>query len=102
MSAYAPCPDITKVVTPDLKCPSTSGGKSPRYLNSVQYTNYAASGRIVYVSFAGQTAGKHRTGGSALVQCFSQVGDLCPDVHSPETFVNAFRCTQRLISGNAV
>lgn len=74
ISAYAPCPDITKVVTPDIKMP----GKS----------------RLIYVDLCN---GKNRLGGSALAHCYKQVGDDCPDVDSPEQLKDAFNAIQYLI-----
>src|SRR3989337_4280434 len=50
ISAYAPCPDITKVVTPDLKMP----GKS----------------KLIYIDLGN---GKNRLGGSALAHCYKQI-----------------------------
>lgn len=79
VSAYAPCPDIRKVVTPDLKAPST--GKS---------------GSLILVDLS---RSNNRLGGSALLQCFSQLGDSTPDMDDPEMFLNAFKTTQKLIDG---
>lgn len=79
VSTYAPCPDIRKVVTPDLKAPST--GKQ---------------GLLVFVDLSG---GKSRLGGTALAQCYKQLGDVVPDLDEPEVLVKAFNSTQALISG---
>lgn len=54
VSTYAPCPDVRKVVTPDLKAPAL--GKK---------------GVLLYVDLS---AGKSRLGGSALAQAFRQLG----------------------------
>lgn len=75
VSAYAPCPDITKVVTPDIK----RSGKS----------------RLLLIDLA---PGRARLGGSALAQVFGQVGDRSPDVDDPALVRRAFRLVQRLIA----
>jgi phosphoribosylformylglycinamidine synthase len=75
ISAYAPCPDITKVVTPDLKKPGQS--------------------KLLYIDL-GQ--GKNRLGGTALAQVFSQIGDETPDVDDPALLKRAFHAVQQLIS----
>lgn len=77
VSTYAPCPDITATVTPDLKCPE-------------------GEGQLLWVSL-GQ--GQCRLGGSALAQCYSQVGDVAPDLDSPEQLVSTFRVVQKLLAG---
>lgn len=75
ISTYAVCPDITATVTPDLKCPD---GK----------------GTLLHVAI---NPDRHRLGGSALAQCFSQLGDLSPDLDSPSTLVSCFQVTQGLL-----
>jgi len=75
ISAYAPCPDITKVVTPDIKQP----GKS----------------RLLLVDLG---SGRNRLGGSALAQVYGQVGDLSPDVDDPGLLKRAFNAVQGLIA----
>lgn len=74
VSAYAPCPDVTTVATPDIKQP----GKS----------------RLLFLDLCG---GRDRLGGSALAQVFGQVGDRSPDVDDPALLARAFREVQRLI-----
>lgn len=74
ISAYAPCPDITKVVTPDLKAP----GKS----------------RLIYIDIG---SGKNRLGGSALAQCYKQVGTEAPDVENSRVLEDSFNAVQILI-----
>lgn len=86
VSAYAPCTDVTRVVTPDLKLPG--------------------SGMLVHVDLAGVAGGKdpsaspsvplRRLGGSALAHAYGQVGSLSPDVDL-EALQKAFEVTQRLI-----
>ena len=79
ISAYAPCPDITKVITPDLKAP----GKS----------------RLIYIDLG---AGKNRLGGSALAQCYKQVGASSPDMEDSHLLKNVFNAVQLLIDGGLV
>ncbi len=74
ISAYGPCPDITKTVTPDLELPGR--------------------GRLLLVDLG---AGKNRLGGSALAQVFGQVGDEAPDVDDVSLVGRAFEVAQRLI-----
>ncbi|XP_035950437.2 phosphoribosylformylglycinamidine synthase [Halichoerus grypus] len=75
ISAYAVCPNITATVTPDLKHPG--GG-----------------GLLLYVPLS---PGQHRLGGTALAQCFSQLGEQPPDLDLPENLVRAFNVTQGLL-----
>jgi phosphoribosylformylglycinamidine synthase len=74
ISAYCTCPDITKVVTPDIKRPGES--------------------RILFIDLS---KGKNRLGASALAHCYKQVGDDCPDVDDPEFLKNAFNAIQAMI-----
>jgi len=74
ISAYATCPDITKVVTPDIKKP----GKS----------------KLIYIDLGN---GKNRLGGSALAHCYKQVGDESPDVDNTQLLKDAFNAIQELI-----
>ena len=57
VSSYVGVPDITKVVTPDLKL--------------------GEAGALIHVDLA---AGRRRLGGSALAQAYDQLGDQTPDV----------------------
>ncbi|XP_076873297.1 phosphoribosylformylglycinamidine synthase [Brachyhypopomus gauderio] len=75
ISVYAVCPDITATVTPDLEDPN-------------------GQGVLLYVPV---TAGTHRLGGSALAQCFGQLGDCSPDLEHPDLLDACFRTTQTLI-----
>lgn len=43
--------------------------------------------------------GRHRLGGSALAQCYKQLGDQSPDLDQPDVFRKAFNVTQKLIGG---
>ncbi|MCO5604002.1 hypothetical protein L7F22_058159 [Adiantum nelumboides] len=79
ISVYAPCPDITKTVTPDLKL----GDK----------------GVILLIDLA---KGKRRLGGSALAQVFDQIGDDCPDVDDVLYLGKAFSAVQRLLDKKTI
>lgn len=74
ISAYVTCPDITKVVTPDLKMPGRS--------------------RLIYIDLGN---GKNRLGGSAIAHCYKQVGDESPDVDNTHLLKDAFNAIQELI-----
>jgi phosphoribosylformylglycinamidine synthase len=74
ISAYVTCPDITKVITPDIKRPDES--------------------RLLFIDLG---EGKNRLGGSALAQCYKQIGDESPDVDNPQLLKNAFNAVQHLI-----
>ncbi|CAH1394012.1 unnamed protein product [Nezara viridula] len=77
ISTYAPCPDVRVVITPDIKSPSEGN-----------------VGSLIWVSLSD----KHRLGGSAFAQCFSQIGSCSPDVENPLLLKEAFKITQKLIS----
>jgi phosphoribosylformylglycinamidine synthase len=74
ISAYAPCPDITKVLPPDIQEPGQS--------------------RLLYIDLGG---GKNRLGGSALAQVYRQVGTEPPDIDDPALLKRVFRAVQTLI-----
>ncbi|GAB1598507.1 phosphoribosylformylglycinamidine synthase-like [Argonauta hians] len=76
VSTYVGCPDIRLTVTPDLKC---SQGR----------------GILVHVD---PSCGQHRIGGSALAQCFNQLGNEVPDLEKPDIFQSMFNVTQQCIS----
>lgn len=82
ISSYAPCPDITKVVTPDLKLPSLK-----------------KKGNIIFVDLSN---GKNRIGGSALAQVFMQLGNEAPDVDNAADLKNAFNVTQSLLKDRKI
>jgi phosphoribosylformylglycinamidine synthase len=79
ISAYATMPDITKVVTPDIKKPGQS--------------------QLIFIGF---TKDQARLGGSALAQAYGQIGNDSPDVDDPEILKRAFHAIQRLISENLI
>jgi phosphoribosylformylglycinamidine synthase len=74
ISSYAPCPDITRVITPDLKRPGES--------------------RLLYIDLSN---GLKRTGASALAQVFGQIGDQCPDMEDPLRLKRVFQAVQQMI-----
>lgn len=82
ISTYAPCPNIKQVVTPDLKGPSRG-----------------LTGILLLVDLSG---GKNRLGGTALAQCFRQLGDDVPDLDQPSLLKQAFIATQKLIRASKV
>ncbi|MGB9627360.1 MAG: phosphoribosylformylglycinamidine synthase subunit PurQ, partial [Thermodesulfobacteriota bacterium] len=79
ISAYAPMPDITRVVTPDIKKPGNS--------------------QLIFIDIAN---GRARLGGSALAQVYGQIGDQSPDVDDPEVLKRTFYAIQKLISENLI
>ncbi|MBI5676814.1 MAG: phosphoribosylformylglycinamidine synthase [Nitrospirae bacterium] len=79
ISAYAPCPDITKVITPNIKKPGQS--------------------RLIYIDLGN---GKNRLGGTALAQVFNQIGNEAPDVEDPKLLKRAFNAIQELIEKDMV
>lgn len=79
ISAYAACPDINKVATPDIKSPGES--------------------KLLYIDLG---SGKYRTGGSALAQVYKQIGDESPDLDDTDLFKRAFRAVQALIDEGLV
>jgi len=74
VSGYAPVPDITKIVTPDIKNPGLSD--------------------LLYIDLS---RGKTRLGGSAFAQTLGQIGNECPDLDEPEMLVKLFYLIQELI-----
>ncbi len=79
ISAYAPCPDITKVITPDIKSPNKS--------------------RLIFIDIS---EGRNRLGGSAFAQCYKQIGDSSPDIDKPKLLKNAFNAIQYLIAQDLI
>lgn len=77
ISTYAPCPDISLKVTPDLKGPA-----------------YGLDTFLIWINIEG----KFRLGGSALAQAYGQQGKECPNLHRTEILVKAFNVTQKLIA----
>jgi phosphoribosylformylglycinamidine synthase len=79
VSAYATMPDITRVVTPDIKRPGRS--------------------RLLWLDLA---SGRRRLGGSALAQVHGQVGHEVPDVDEPALLKRAFGAVQELLDRDLI
>jgi phosphoribosylformylglycinamidine synthase len=79
ISAYATMPDITNVITPDIKNPGHS--------------------QLIFIEIAKHKA---RLGGSVLAQVYGQVGNESPDVDDPEMLKHAFHAIQKLLSKNLI
>jgi phosphoribosylformylglycinamidine synthase len=79
VSAYATCPDITKVVTPDLKRPGES--------------------RLLSIDIG---SGRYRLGGTALAHVYGQIGNESPDLDDPGLLRSSFDAVQRLISEDLI
>ena len=79
MLGYAPVPDITCKVAPDIKNPGESA-----------------------LALIDLGEGRNRLGGSALAQVFNQLGDKSPDVENPELVRNAFLAVQQMIDENLI
>ena len=80
LTCYVTCPDITKTVTPDLKCPE--GGS-----------------KLLFVDLGN---GKTRLGGSALAQVYGQIGTESPDMEDFEQLKVAIHVTQALIDTRTI
>lgn len=74
ISGYAPVPDVSKVVTPDIKRP----GESRLWLIDL-------------------SLGGCRLGGSALARVYGQLGDEAPDVDNPDLLKRTFLAVQELV-----
>ncbi|MDP1759616.1 MAG: phosphoribosylformylglycinamidine synthase subunit PurQ, partial [Thermodesulfovibrionales bacterium] len=79
ISAYATCPDITKVITPDIKQP----GKS----------------KLLFIDLGNN---RNRLGGTSLAQVYNQTGDESPDVDDPKLLKRTFNAVQELISKDLI
>lgn len=79
MTCYVTCPDITKTVTPDLKCPGNS--------------------KLLFIDLC---KGKARLGGSSLAQVYGQIGNDSPDIENFAVFKSAFLVTQELIDKRTI
>ncbi|GBP04367.1 Phosphoribosylformylglycinamidine synthase [Eumeta japonica] len=78
VSTYAPCPDITVKVDPALKMEGT------------------------VLIWAPVSPNKYRLGGSALAQCYKQLGDITPDLDEPRNLEAIFNITQQLLKGHDI
>jgi phosphoribosylformylglycinamidine synthase len=78
ISAYAAVPDITRIITPDIKHPGS---------------------QLVLIDLG---AGRNRLGGSALAQVYRQLGDASPDVEDARLLRQAFLAVQELIGKDLI
>ena len=74
VSAFAPCVDVRRTLTPQLR---TDAGET----------------ELLLVDLG---SGKSRLGASALAQVHAQVGDECPDIEHPEKLKAFFNTLQQL------
>jgi phosphoribosylformylglycinamidine synthase len=74
VSAFAPVPDVRRVLTPRLR---TDAGETELWLLDLG-------------------TGKNRLGGSILAQTYSRFGGACPDLDSPALLRRFFDAVQRL------
>ncbi len=79
ISAYATVPDITRVVTPDLKRPGLSS--------------------LMLIDLA---PGRNRLGGSALAQALGQIGSESPDLEDPALLKRSFLAVQHMIGEDLI
>ena len=75
VSTYVTCPDVTRVVTPDLKRPDRD-----------------------VLLFVDLGRGRRRMGGSALAQVFGQLGEEPPDLDVASSLKDAFEVVQQLLA----
>lgn len=81
-----PCEDVRLVITPDLKGPRQN------------YGNKESS----YLLFVDLSGGQRRLGGSALAQCYGQLGNNAPDLDDPTMLKNAFKSIQQLVKSKKI
>lgn len=78
ISAYAATPDITKVITPDIK---------------------SVGSTLLYIDLA---PGKNRMGGTAFAHVLGQMGDVSPDVEDGKALKKTFLAVQELIGKSLI
>ena len=79
ISAYSTVPDITKVITPDIKKPGAS--------------------ELWFIDLGNK---KTRMGGSAIAQTFNQVGNESPDLENAPLLKKTFQTIQKMIDKNII
>uniref|UniRef100_A0A0N5AFB3 Glutamine amidotransferase type-1 domain-containing protein n=1 Tax=Syphacia muris TaxID=451379 RepID=A0A0N5AFB3_9BILA len=99
VSAHAPCVNICKVVTPDLKGPlgyfqDIQTKKSFKLIRDTET-------HLIYIRF-GNNGLINRLGGTALAQCLSQIGETTCDIEDFEKFGKAFDIVQKLIKEDRI
>ncbi len=80
ISAFAPVPDVRKVITPDIK-PCDEGSQ------------------LVLIDLG---RGRNRLGASALAQVYQHTGDIGPDMDDIALFKSFFDAIQRVIEQDAI
>ncbi|GAX10061.1 phosphoribosylformylglycinamidine synthase [Fistulifera solaris] len=80
LTCYVTCPDITKTITPDLKCP-------------------AEGSRLLFVDLG---KGKARLGGSSLAHVYGQIGNESPDVEDFALLKRAIIVSQDFIDKRTI
>jgi len=80
LTCYVTCPDVTKTVTPDLKCP-------------------AGGSKLLFIDLGG---GKKRLGGSALATVYKQLGNESADIENFSVLKKAMEVTQDLIDKRSI
>ncbi|MBP8256420.1 MAG: phosphoribosylformylglycinamidine synthase [Opitutaceae bacterium] len=83
VSAFAPCSDIRRTLTPQLRLPADKSSNGVEIGETV----------LVLIDLG---RGKNRLGGSILAQVLSQLGDTPPDVDSPEDLKGFWNAIQSL------
>ncbi len=78
ISLYGAMPDITKVVTPDIKEPGST---------------------LLYIDLSND---KNRLGGTAFAHTRGQLGDTVPDLDNPQLLRKCFVAVQELIDKNLI
>jgi len=79
ISAYVTSPDITKVISPDIKRPGLS--------------------RLIYIDIGKD---KYRMGGTALAHVYGQLGDESPDLEDPQLLKRTFNLIQKFITDELI
>jgi phosphoribosylformylglycinamidine synthase len=79
ISIYVTCPDVTRVISPDIKRPGES--------------------KLIYIDLGN---GKYRIGGTALAHVYGQVGNESPDLDDPQLLKRTFNAIQRFISEDLI
>lgn len=83
LSCYAGVPDLSLIITPDIKYPSNDGSKS----------------HLLYIDLSNN---HHRLGCTALAQVYNQIGDECPDLDDINILKKCFDTVQNLIFNHLI
>lgn len=82
MTLYAPCTDITKTITPDLKLYNTG---------VLYYIDLSGYNNII------NTKRHYPLGGTSLSTVYGQLGNECSDVNDIQLLRRTFETIQKLI-----